>query len=58
MFVAGGALPVLYIAFIGIRHTVKRVTLEEPEGILFTEIDDPGRVTGVSSDEAAAARIT
>ena len=45
VFIAGGALPVLYIAFIGIRHTVKRVTLEEPEDILFTEIDDPGRVT-------------
>ena len=31
----------LYIAFIGIRHTVKRVTLEEPEDILFTEVTEP-----------------
>ena len=28
----------LYIAWIGIRHTVKRVTLEEPDDILFTEM--------------------
>ena len=48
----------LYICFIGVRHTVKRVTLEEPEDILFTEIDSPEGVTGVSSDEAAAAKVT
>ena len=38
IFIAGGAIPVLYITWIGIRHTVKRVTLDEPEDILFTEI--------------------
>ena len=38
IFIAGGALPTLYIAYLGIRHTVKRVTLEEPEDILFTEV--------------------
>jgi len=37
VFIVGGALPALYIAYLGIRHTVKRVTLEEPEDILFTE---------------------
>jgi nitric oxide reductase subunit B len=58
VFIVGGALPVLYICYVGIRHTVKRVTLEEPEDILFTEIDDPSGATGVSSDEAAAARVT
>ena len=41
VFIAGGALPVLYITYVGIRHTVKRVTLEEPEDILFTEIAEP-----------------
>ena len=44
--------------YIGIRHTVERVTLEEPEDILFTEIHDPSGLTGVSSDEAGAARVT
>ena len=41
IFIAGGALPTLYIAYLGVRHTVKRVTLEEPEDILFTEIVEP-----------------
>ncbi|HEX2415680.1 MAG TPA: hypothetical protein VHJ37_10735, partial [Thermoleophilaceae bacterium] len=58
VFIVGGALPVLYITYVGIRHTVKRVTLEEPDDILFTEIEAGEGVTGVSSDEAAAAKVT
>ena len=58
VFIAGGAVPVLYIAYLGIRHTVKRVTLEEPEDILFTEISEPEGVAAVSADEAAAAKLT
>src|SRR4051812_1270432 len=57
VFIVGGALPALFIAYLGIRHTVKRVTLEEPEDILFTEIattpDD-----AAAAAEASAARIT
>jgi nitric oxide reductase subunit B len=57
IFIMGGAVPALYIAYIGIRHTVKRVTLEEPEDILFTEIATTGE--GATSEaEASAARIT
>ena len=41
VFIAGGAIPALYIAYLGIRHTVKRTTLDEPEDILFTEITEP-----------------
>ena len=58
LFIVGGALPVLYITYLGIRHTVKRVTLEEPEDILFTEIAQPEGVSAASEDEAAAARVT
>jgi hypothetical protein len=29
LFIAGGVLPVLYLCWLGIRHTVPRVTLEE-----------------------------
>ena len=54
----GGALPVLYITWIGIRHTVRRVTLEEPEDILFTEVSAPEGLAGVSDEEAASARVT
>jgi nitric oxide reductase subunit B len=58
VFIAGGALPTLYIAYIGIRHTVKRVTLEEPEDILFTEVVEPEGVPRMGEEEAAAARLT
>jgi nitric oxide reductase subunit B len=55
LFIVGGAIPALYIAYIGIRHTVKHVTLDEP--ILFTDVEQPD---GERPDatEAAAARLT
>jgi nitric oxide reductase subunit B len=56
VFIAGGAIPTLYIAYLGIRHTVKRVTLEEPADILFTEVDVPHGAAG--AEEASAARVT
>jgi nitric oxide reductase subunit B len=40
VFIGGGVLPVLYICWLGVRHTVPRVTLQEPEH-LFTEITEP-----------------
>jgi nitric oxide reductase subunit B len=58
VFIAGGAVPTLYIAYLGIRHTVKRVTLEEPDDILFTEISEPAGVAGAGHDEASAAKLT
>ena len=42
LFIVGGVIPLLYISYLGVRHTVKRVTLEEPEDILFTDIDRAG----------------
>jgi hypothetical protein len=36
----GGALPALYIAYLGVRHTVERITLEEPDDVLFTKLHD------------------
>ena len=39
VFIAAGALPALYIAYLGVRYTVKPATLDEPgDEILFTEI--------------------
>jgi nitric oxide reductase subunit B len=58
VFIIGGAIPALYVAYLGIRHTVKRVALEEPDDILFTEIHEPEGTAGIRADEAAAARIT
>jgi nitric oxide reductase subunit B len=58
VFIAGGAVPALYIAYLAIRHTVKHVTLEEPDDILFTEVHEPEGVAPASGAEAAAARLT
>ena len=41
VFIAGGVLPLLYICYLGVRHTVPRITMEEPEDILFAEITEP-----------------
>jgi nitric oxide reductase subunit B len=41
LFIAGGVLPLLYLCYLGVRHTVPRVTMEEPEDVLFTEIAEP-----------------
>jgi nitric oxide reductase subunit B len=38
LFIAAGVIPLLYLCWVGARHTVKRVTIEEPEEILFTEV--------------------
>jgi nitric oxide reductase subunit B len=58
VFIVGGALPALYIAYLGIRHTVKHVTLDEPDDILFTEVHEPEGVAAATDAEAAAARLT
>jgi hypothetical protein len=34
-------LPLLYLCYLGVRHTVPLVTMEEPEDILFAEITEP-----------------
>jgi nitric oxide reductase subunit B len=58
VFIVGGAIPTLYIAYLGVRHTVRQVILEEPEDILFTEISQPEGVPAMGADEAAAAKLT
>jgi nitric oxide reductase subunit B len=58
VFIAGGALPALYIAYLGIRHTVVHVTLDEPDDLLFTEVHEPEGVAAATDAEAAAARLT
>ena len=58
IFIAGGAVPALYIAYLGIRHTVSRVTFDEPGDILFTEVAEPHGIVGMGDEEAAAARLT
>jgi nitric oxide reductase subunit B len=57
VFITGGAVPALYIAWLGIRYTVDRVTLDEPDDILFTVVREPEGVPRAGADEAAAARL-
>jgi nitric oxide reductase subunit B len=57
VFIVGGAVPALYIAYLGIRHTVKRMTLDEPDDILFTVVEQPEGVEAVAGAEATAARL-
>jgi nitric oxide reductase subunit B len=45
VFIAGGVLPLLYLCWLGIRHTVERVTMEERER-LFTEVTEPAVAAG------------
>ena len=47
-FIAVGVLPLLYLTYIGVRHTVKRVVIEEPEEVLFTEVTEPKAPVGTS----------
>jgi nitric oxide reductase subunit B len=57
IFIAGGAIPALYIAYLGVRYTVKQVTYEEPD-LLFTDVHQPGGLEAAGEDEALAARVT
>jgi nitric oxide reductase subunit B len=41
LFIVGGVLPLLYLCWLGARHAVRTVTLEEPEEILFAEVTEP-----------------
>jgi nitric oxide reductase subunit B len=41
VFIVGGVLPLLYLCYLGVRHTVPRITMEEPEDILFAEVTGP-----------------
>ena len=40
-FILVGVIPLLYLCYVGVRHTVKRVVIEEPGEVLFTEVTEP-----------------
>ncbi len=43
LFIVGGVLPVVYLAWLGVRNVAPKVVGEQPEGSLFTEIvESPG----------------
>ena len=46
-FIVIGVLPLLYLTYLGVRYTVKREAIDEPEEILFTEVTEPRQPAGV-----------
>jgi nitric oxide reductase subunit B len=40
LFIAGGSLPLLYLCWLGVRRMKPRPPREEPDGVLFTEIQE------------------
>ena len=44
VFILGGAVPILYLAYQGIRHMRTGRTLEEPEDVLYTDVATPVEV--------------
>jgi nitric oxide reductase subunit B len=44
VFIVGGALPILYLCFLGIRYMRSTATTEEPREILFTDVVVPRQV--------------
>ena len=44
VFILGGALPIFYLSFLGVRYMRKGTTTEEPKDVLFTDIVVPGQV--------------
>ena len=42
LFIVGGILPVLYLAWLGVRHAAPQVAPEESQISLFTEVVEPG----------------
>lgn len=46
VFIVGGVLPLLYLCYLGVRHTVPRITMEVPEDALFTEVSEEPEPAG------------
>ncbi len=46
LFIVGGTLPVVYLAWLGVSRTKRQTTLNEPRDILFAEIVEVERTRG------------
>lgn len=51
VFIVGGALPFLWICWLGVRYRVSNEIMEEPEDVLFTEIGEPVAAGGSARDQ-------
>ena len=46
LFIAGGVLPIVYLAWLAVRHVAPKTAAEQPEESLFTEIVESSGVQG------------
>jgi nitric oxide reductase subunit B len=46
VFILGGTLPVLYLSWLGVRHRKQQPPRENPDGVLFTEIQEKQKFGG------------
>ncbi|MDT4986789.1 MAG: nitric oxide reductase subunit, partial [Micromonosporaceae bacterium] len=46
VFIVGGAVPVLWICWLGVRYRKSNQVIQEPEDVLFTEISEPVTAAG------------
>ena len=41
LFIIGGVLPLVYLCWLGVRHSPSRSSVEHPDEVLFTEVTQP-----------------
>jgi nitric oxide reductase subunit B len=44
LFIVGGTLPILYLCWLGVSRMKKQTPHEEPDGVLFTEIQETKKI--------------
>ena len=55
IFIGGGALPFLWICWLGVRYRTRNETMIEPHDVLFTEIGEISELVSVGAGAAGPA---
>jgi nitric oxide reductase subunit B len=49
VFIVGGALPFLWICWLGVRYRTRNQIMDEPQDVLFTQIGEPAALGGADA---------
>ena len=49
VFIVGGALPFLWICWLGVRYRTRNQIMDEPQDVLFTQIGEPAGLGGADT---------
>ena len=49
VFIVGGALPFLWICWLGVRYRTRNQIMDEPQDVLFTQIGEPAGLGGADA---------